>query len=263
MSQVTEPQIEESEIHLWHLEQADFELPSLQSECLAWLTETELKRFQRYQFDKHRKQLLLGRVLMRVALSSYDGSIAPAAWEFTQNQYGKPAISEAQSSAALYFNLSHSAERIVLAVSRFPNIGIDIECARKPRRIEAIAQRYFSGQEAAEMLSLPEDQQQSRFYDLWTLKEAYIKACGMGLAIPLQHFSYGFPGDDGLTVEFDVQRNDDEGAWRLWQLSAGSDFKLAVAAKAGEKGLAQSLSGWRLAGLGKILEQEIYVIRSK
>lgn len=260
---MTEMQIEESEIHLWQLEQADFELPSLQSDCLAWLSESELKRFRRLHFDRHRKQLLLGRVLMRVALSSYDSSIAPASWSFTHNEYGKPAISEGQNRASLYFNLSHSAEKVVLAVSRFEDIGVDIECVRKPRRVAAIAQRYFSDKEAAEILLLPEDQRQSRFYDLWTLKEAYIKACGMGLAISLQHFSYGFPGDDRLTVEFDVQRNDVEGAWQFWQLSAGSDFKLALAAKAGEEGLAHTLSAWRLAGLDKVIEQTVQVVRSK
>ena len=255
--------IEKSEIHLWQLEQADFELSSLQSECLAWLTETELKRFQRYQFDRHRKQLLLGRVLMRTALSSYDTTISPAAWNFTPNQYGKPAISEEQNLASLYFNLSHSAEKVVLAVSRFKDIGIDVECARKPRRIAAIAQRYFSDREVAQLLVLPQDQQQSRFYDLWTLKEAYIKACGMGLAIPLQHFSYGFAGDDGLTVEFDAQRNDVEAAWQFWQLSAGSDFKMAVAAKTGKEGLTQSLLAWRLTGLDRVIAQDVHVIRSK
>ena len=94
---MTEMRIEKSEIHLWQLEEADFELSSLQSECLAWLTETELKRFQRYQFDQLRKQLLLGRVLIRIALSSYDSSVAPASWNFTYNDYGKPAISEEQN----------------------------------------------------------------------------------------------------------------------------------------------------------------------
>ena len=260
---MTEMRIEKSEIHLWRLEQADFELPSLQSECLAWLTESELKRFQRLQFDRHRKQLLLGRVLMRVALSSYDRSIAAPSWNFTHNDYGKPEISIEQNSASLYFNLSHSAEKVVLAVSRFKDIGVDVECARKPRRIAAIAQRYFSDTEAGELLSLPEDQQQSRFYDLWTLKEAYIKACGMGLAIPLQHFSSRFSGGDRLAVEFDARRNDVESAWQFWQLSAGPDFKLAVAAKAGEAGLVKSLSGWRLVALDKFLEQELQVIRSK
>ncbi len=254
--------IEKSEVHFWQVEQADFDLTSLQEECLAWLKESELKRFQRYQFDRHRKQLLLGRVLMRVALSSYDRSIAPASWDFIQNQYGKPAISAEQNRASLYFNLSHSAEKVVLAVSRFENIGIDVECARKPRKVAAIAQRYFSDEEAAQLLALPEDQQQSRFYDLWTLKEAYIKACGMGLAIPLQHFSYDFVGDDRLAVAFDARRDDVASAWQFWQLSAGADFKLAVAAKAGEEGLTHTLSAWKLAGLDKIIEQEIEVVRS-
>jgi len=260
---VTEMRIEESEIHLWQLEQADFELSSLQNECLAWLTEPELKRFQRFQFDRHRKQLLLGRILMRVALSSYNKSISPSSWNFTHNDYGKPAISEEQNSASLYFNLSHSAEKVVLAVSRCKDIGIDVECARKPRRIAAIAQRYFSDKEASQLLSLSEDQQQSRFYDLWTLKEAYIKACGMGLAIPLQHFSYGFSGGDRLTVEFDARRNDEEAAWQFWQLSAGFDFKLAVAAKAGEEALPHRILGWSLVGLDTFVEQEVQVLRSK
>jgi len=207
--------------------------------------------------------LLLGRVLMRVALSNYDRSVAAASWNFTHNDYGKPAISEEQNSASLYFNLSHSVEKVVLAVSRFKDIGVDVQCARKSRRIAAISQRYFSGTEADELLILPEEQRQSRFYDLWTLKEAYIKACGKGFTIPLQHFSYGFLGDDKLTVEFDAQLYDVESMWQLWQLSAGPDFKLAIAAKTGKEGLVHRLSGWRLIGLDRFFEQEVQVIRSK
>ena len=263
MTFVKEMRIEKSEIHLWQLEQADFELSSLQRHCLAWLTELELKRFQRLQFDRHRKQLLLGRVLMRVALSNYDRSVAAASWNFTHNDYGKPAISEEQNSASLYFNLSHSVEKVVLAVSRFKDIGVDVQCARKSRRIAAISQRYFSGTEADELLNLPEEQRQSRFYDLWTLKEAYIKACGKGFTIPLQYFSYGFLGDDKLTVEFDAQLYDVESMWQFWQLSAGLDFKLAIAAKTGKEGLVHTLSGWRLIGLDKFLKQEVQIIRSK
>ena len=85
----------------------------------------------------------------------------------------------------------------------------------------------------------------------------------MGLAIPLQHFSYGFAGNDGLTIEFDAQRNDVEEAWQFWQLSAGSDFKLAVAAKAGEECVAHTLSLWRLTGLDRVIAQDVHVIRSK
>ena len=255
-----ELQINEAEIHLWRLDQADYDLITLQDECLAWLTESELKRFQRFQFDRHRKQLLLGRVLMRAALSFYDKSIAPADWTFMQNKYGKPFISN-EGAASLYFNLSHSAGRVVLAVSRCEEIGVDIESAIKPRRIAAIAQRYFSDKEAAALLSLPENQQQSRFYDLWTLKEAYIKACGMGLAIPLQHFSYGFPAEDSLKVEFDSRRNDEEAAWRFWQVSAGTDYKLALAAKVGAEQPEFTLSAWSLTGLDEYKAEALSVVR--
>jgi len=222
-----------------------------------------LTRFRRLQFERHRKQLLLGRVLIRVVLSHYDRSIAPANWNFTQNQYGKPAISNEQNAASIYFNLSHSAEKLVLAVARFPDIGIDIEYSAKPRRVSAIAQRYFSAKELAEILALPERRQLSRFYDLWTLKEAYIKACGMGLAIPLQHFSYSFLDGDRLGIAFDAQRNDHEGAWQLWQIDAGEDYKLALAAKPGAEGLVETVSSFRLSGLDDFSVQEMPIIRSK
>ncbi|MEX0963469.1 MAG: 4'-phosphopantetheinyl transferase superfamily protein [Pseudohongiellaceae bacterium] len=254
-------QIADAEIHLWQLEQSDFDLPAVQAECLSWLTDIELQRYQRYQFDRHRKQLLLGRILMRAALSSYNNAIAPAHWTFTQNEYGKPAICAAQNSEPLYFNLSHSGQRAVLAVSRLEDIGIDIEFAKKARRVEAIAQRFFSATEVAQMLTLPKALQLDRFYELWTLKEAYIKACGMGLAIPLQHFSYGFEGEDSLTIEFDVRREDSTSAWQVWQLDAGTDYKLAIAARA--EGSVQKISSWQFSSLDRIAERETTVLRSK
>ena len=255
--------IEENQIHLWHLHQADFDLPSLQEKCLSWLTGEESRRYHRYQFDRHRKQLLLGRVLLRIALSSYDVSIAPPAWKFSQNEYGKPAISEQQNSASLYFNLSHSGQRVVLAVARFPEIGVDIELSTKARRIEAIAQRFFSPKEATEILSLPKAQQQNRFYDLWTLKEAYIKACGMGLSIPLQHFSYGFPGGGGIAIDFDARRNDTVQAWQFWQFDAGPSYKLALAAKTDSGKDVQRVLCWRLDALDRVTEDEIKILRGK
>ncbi|GJM12616.1 MAG: 4'-phosphopantetheinyl transferase [Pseudohongiella sp.] len=260
---MTTRQIAESEIHLWQIYQGDFELSAVQDECLEWLTEPELSRYRRFQFDRHRKQLLLGRVLTRAALSHYDSSVSPSQWNFGHNKYGKPEISEKQNANSLYFNLSHSAGRVALAVSRIKEIGIDIEFAGKPRRVAALTQRYFSELEAAEILSLPQSEQQSRFYDLWTLKEAYIKACGMGLAIPLQHFSYGFPGDEGLTVGFDAQRNDDADAWQLWQLAAGADYRLALAAKAGVGSQSHEIVGWRMKGLNEVVPQAVSVVRHK
>ncbi len=255
--------IEETQIHLWHIDQVDFDLPSLAGECLSWLSDSELRRYQRYQFDRHRKQLLLGRVLMRIALSSYDSSIAPASWKFSQNEFGKPAISAEQNSSSLYFNLSHSSQKAVLAISRHEDIGVDIELSTKPRRIAEIAQRYFSAAETAAILSLPVGQQQDRFYDLWTLKEAYIKACGLGLAIPLQQFSYSFPGSGEIAIEFDARRDDSQQAWQFWQCDARPDYKLALAVRTGSAKDVEEVVNWQLDDLERISERQTRILGSK
>lgn len=254
--------IQAGEIHIWHADQADFSLTELKTDCLAWLTENERQRFQRYQFDKHRKQLLLGKVLQRVVLSRYVPSMAPASWEFSQNDYGKPAVSKEQNADAIYFNLTHSAERAVLAVARVEDVGVDIEFSNRPRQIEAIAQRYFSEQECKEILALEESRQQDRFYDLWTLKEAYIKACGMGLAIPLQHFSYVFSEKNKLVIEFDDRRNDSPEDWQLWQLDGGVDYKLALAVRVAAGERIEKISTRQLSAIDQFSERSTQIVRS-
>ncbi len=250
-----------SEVHLWQVHQADFDLLALEANCLSWLTEVEVLRYCRYQFDRHRKQFLLGRAVIRVALSSYEQSIKPGEWRFTQNEYGKPAIHPDQQIGSLFFNLSHSGESLVLVLAGFANIGVDIQRSLKTRRIAAIAQRYFSGKEVEELKGLSAEQQQTRFYELWTLKEAYIKACGMGLAISLRHFSCFFPGTDKLAIKFDSLRNDDEKAWQLWQLDAGDAYKLAIAARAGVDSGPHKILSWKMACLDKAEARETIIHR--
>ena len=253
-------QLEASEIHLWNVDSEDFDLQSLQAQCLGWLTNVELERYQRYQFDRHRKQLLLGRMLIRSVLSRYIETIEPASWQFQYNDYGKPSIHKAQQSIPLFFNLSHSANRLILAVAGFSELGVDIEACLKPRRVERIADRYFSKQEAKELLSLDKAEQLSRFYDLWTLKEAYIKACGLGLAIPLQQFTYSFLDAEKLAIQFDASRDDDENRWQLWQLQTAGDYKLALAAKNGER--IKQISSWQLKSSSECEPIQALVVRS-
>lgn len=250
------------DIHLWHMDQADFELADLQGNCLAWLTETELARYQRYQFDRHRKQLLLGRVLIRTALSQYDQSIEPGAWRFRQNAYGKPAIHSQQQRLPLFFNLSHSGDQLVLAVAGFEDIGVDVEQCGRQRRIRKISARYFSSLETEQLLATAPQSQLQRFYDLWTLKEAYIKACGLGLAIPLQQFSYSFSADEKIAIKFDPAREDDASSWQLWQLDMGEKFKLALAARTGAGAPVQKLSSWQMTALQKFQPRESIIIHS-
>lgn len=257
-----EETIANTEIHLWHVNQPDFDLHDIQGSCLSWLTESEELRYRRYQIDRHRKQFLLGRILMRTVLSRYDSTIEPANWCFIQNEYGKPAIHPQQQSKPLYFNLSHSGKRLVLAVACFPDIGVDVERSDKSRRVEAIAGRYFSSKECEALLQMPKEQQQSRFYDLWTLKEAYIKACGLGLVIPLQHFSYSFSDAGMLAIEFDASREDDVKAWRFWQPDIGADYKLALAARVNKPELEHKILSWQMCSLDTVEPIETIIHRS-
>ena len=224
--------LDEVSVHLWYLRQDSIADEELQHGCLAWLSEFELERYHRFYFDRHRKRFLLGRMLIRASLSQYR-AMAPADWRLVENPYGKPALAPEQQEPGLFFNLSHSGEQLVLAVCRQDMVGIDIESALKTRRVRQIAARYFSEIELEALLQLPAAQQLSRFYELWTLKEAYIKACGMGLAIPLKDFSFLFMGDEGLELRFGRERDDDADAWQVWQLDAGPAARLALAVKSG------------------------------
>lgn len=255
-------QILDSEIHLWLIDQAVFSEDELRQECWEWLTKSEQKRYRRFYFDRHRKQLLLGRYLIRSVLSQYTECIAPAEWRFLENDYGKPFVDPDQNSNSLFFNLSHSGNRLVLAVARHEFIGVDIERSDKQRRVAKISDRFFSGEEVKDLLALDGDQQLNRFYELWTLKEAYIKACGLGLAIPLQQFSYSFPAVNKLAVSFDAVRGDDARDWQFWQIDLVSDYELALAARIESSASINSLSSWELSGLDEFHSLDIRVLRS-
>ena len=255
-------QIINSEVHLWHCKQADFSLQELKRQCLPWLTDAERLRFQRFYFDRHRKQLLLGRFLIRSVLSQYLKEFAPPQWRFVQNDHGKPALDPAQNARGLYFNLSHSGDRLVLAISKLETIGVDIESSDKPRRVARIAQRFFSRQEVADLLVLNESRRLHRFYQLWTLKEAYIKACGLGLAIPLRQFSYAFPTAGQIDITFDKSRQDDATRWQVWQFDVPGNYQLSLAVKSDSGDQVCSISSWNLPDLQQFHSLDTCISRS-
>lgn len=218
-------------IEVWIADQSKFDLQQLQSDCSHWLHSDDLRRLQRLRNEQRRLQLLMGQVLVRAVLSQYYPAVRPADWYFVTNAYGKPALDPNHHALPLYFNLSHSQGRLAVAVAGSDSLGVDIEACSRPRCVARIASRYFAPQEAQVLLELPAPQQLARFYELWTLKEAYIKARGLGLAIPLQQFSFQFREDGQIAVEFDRQLGDDARLWSFWQMEAGPTHKLALAIK--------------------------------
>lgn len=228
--------LDSQHIDLWIVDIEDFAYEELLSLTSGWLSKQDQQRVERFQFIEHKRQLLMGRYLTRTVLSRY-GEFSVGDWRFENNQYGKPFIeSELLEKMAkpLYFNLSHSQGKLVLAIARHEFLGVDIEYGLKPRRVEKIAKRYFSSSEIDGFEGLEKAKIQGRFYDLWSLKEAYIKACGMGLAIPLDHFSFGFQSENVIEIKFDKQRKDDPALWQFWQIESEYGYHLSLAVKSKE-----------------------------
>ena len=117
----SEYKLSNSEIHLWFVDHQDFDEVELKNKCLSWLSEEELDRLNRYIFRRHQKQFLLGRMLIRRALSQYS-DVSPQHWRLADNHYGKLFL-EPSHKESLFFNLSHAGDRLVLAISRVDQLG--------------------------------------------------------------------------------------------------------------------------------------------
>lgn len=201
---------------LWICENEAVQDQDLLNTYAGWLSEEEKQRWQRFRFARHRQQFLVARALVRSTLANYLDT-HPASLVFSQNQWGKPALQP--EVAGLQFNLSHTDGLVVLAVYEGTEenllLGVDVENLERKAETGDLARRYFSEDEFQALQALDEAQQRQRFFDLWTLKEAYIKAVGMGLSIALDSFSFRF-GDE-VGIGFSPEREDDSRLWRFWQ----------------------------------------------
>jgi 4'-phosphopantetheinyl transferase len=150
----------------------------------AVLSQDELGRATRFRFEHLRRSFIVAHGTQRVLLSRYL-KVAPADIRFTYGAKGKPSIS---GTTSIRFNLSHSGDFAVLAVTLNCDVGVDIEQTRALPDFANIADRYFSREETSELMSLPAEQRERAFFACWTRKEAYIKAVGDGLSTPLDSF---------------------------------------------------------------------------
>jgi len=202
--------------------------PATLGELAATLTPEEHTRAARYLADLHRNRYIAARGQLRVCLAGCL-SAAPAALEFAYSPTGKPALAGTFANAGLQFNLSHSENLALFAVTRAGPVGVDIERVRRLRDFDLLVSRFFSPRERAAFLLLPEEQKPDAFFRLWTRKEAWLKATGEGLAGGLDKVEVTFlageparllslPGDDTTAA-----------GWSLHDLTAPAGFAAAVA----------------------------------
>lgn len=190
------------------------------------ITPVERERYQKFRFERHRHQFLLTRALVRFVLSSYTG-VAPEDWRFAIGSHGKPEIESPDSGLPLSFNLSNTDGMVVCLVAREVAVGVDVEHAERDGELESIAEHFFSPREVRDLKAAGPSGLKERFFAYWTLKEAYIKAQGLGLAIPLDQFSFVL--DEPIRVETDPRLNDAPARWQFGRVSLDGPHALAYA----------------------------------
>ena len=207
--------IGDDEVEVWFADPAEVD-----AGAVALLDADERARMGRFMFERDRQLFLAAHALVRRTLSRH-ADVDPAAWRFAAEEGGRPVLAGPAPVPPLCFNLSHCRGLVACAIARDRHVGVDVErVAELPRDlIDSIT----SPAEAAALRSLPAEAQAERFFTLWTLKEAYVKARGQGLALPVEEacFYFGAPGErGGATPRFGPgpALADDPAAWMFVRL---------------------------------------------
>ena len=200
-------------------------------ELLNVLDSSEQHRYNRFKNEDAKKEYLTGKLATRYLFSHYRPDVPPESWQFSPNSYGKLFQTGPDSSRPLHFNLSHSNGLISIGISETRIIGIDIEFANAATPTRELAEQCFSEQELATFLSLDAESRTKYFFTLWTLKEAYIKAEGMGVSLDLKSFSFSFDLDDMDSISFNSHRPSDKdtGLWRFKTFKPTLSHHMALA----------------------------------
>jgi 4'-phosphopantetheinyl transferase len=218
------------EIHVWAVQ---LDPPPERVARLERLLEPdERQRADRFRFDRHRRQFVVGRGALRTLLGAYLG-IRPEDVRFLYGHRGKPFLAPPLDAGGLFFNLSNSHELALVGFLRGVEIGVDVEHLRPMPDCEKIAERYFSDSEREVLRGIPMPAKEEAFFNCWTRKEAYLKAVGEGLAAPLDSFAVTLaPGEPPrmLTLEGSAER---AARWFFRHLRPAEDYLGAVAVGGG------------------------------
>lgn len=215
------------EVHVWIAHSDDVRDPATLARYAAMMSADERARHDRFVFEKDRHQFLVTRGAIRTLIGRYL-DVDPAGCAFEADRFGRPALVR-PPGAELAFNISHTAGLVVCAFAREPEIGVDVEDASRASE-PGLARRFFSPDEADALEGLPDRQRAARFYEYWTLKEAYMKARGMGLSLPLDGFSMRLDAHP-VTIRFTDAIDDDPRTWQFAQFTPSPRHRLAVAVR--------------------------------
>ena len=219
----------DTDLHLLRLERfAEVPEDALLERYGGLLSPEERERQARPTIEKRRREVLLTRALVRSVLSSYTGA-DPLSWRFDVGERGRPFV----EGLPFDFNISHTEGLIVCLVGEAgATPGVDVEFMSRRGQLDEVAEHFFAPRECADLRMTAEAGKRRRFFTYWTLKEAYIKARGLGLALPLDAFWFDLAGERPKII-FDRRIEDEPAAWSFETMSLSDDHFCAVALRTG------------------------------
>jgi 4'-phosphopantetheinyl transferase len=222
------------EVHVWA---GDLDQPPYCVEKLSgYLTADERHRADRFHFERDREHFIVARGILRDILGRYV-DVEPGHLRFCYGKYGKPGLSTDPGTDPIRFNVSHSKGLALFAVTYGREVGVDVEWIRPGLIEEQIPERFFSANEVRVLRSLPRELQTEAFFNCWTRKEAYIKAKGEGLSMPLDCFDVSLAPGEAAALLSTRGDADEASRWSLSELDVAPGFAAALVVED---------KGWRL-----------------
>lgn len=217
-------------VDVWYWDLSGLERATYLAEAESVMSDQERQRRSRLQQPGAKETFSLSRLFLRSCLSKYSAA-QPHAWQFSQNAHGKPAIAQPSLQTPLHFNLSHTSDGMALAVTGSGPVGVDIENVNRRTSLLQTATRYYSETESAVLRSLPALEQQRRFFEYWTLREAYVKARGLAMAVLLKQLCFEINDAGDIALQPASALGDQTHLWHFQIIWPQPTHCIAVAAQ--------------------------------
>lgn len=244
------PALAAKDVHVWSTDLDEATSASQRLERL--LTEDERRRAATLYFEKHRRRFIAARAMLRELLGRYL-QVDPSELRFVLDAYGKPRLAYPTGLGAVHFNVAHSDGLALYAMACDRAVGVDVERVRADFSFGDIAAQFFSPDENAVLRAMAPRWRSERFYAYWTCKEAYLKAIGTGLSLPLESVHVEM-GPEGGPAGLRIEGQPAEGSqWSIVQLTPSHGYTGALAVR----GEGMRLACWRWCSSGHGVEPRI------
>ncbi len=232
------PRLAEGEVHVWRT--PVLSSPEQAAALEATLIDEERRRADRFRIEADRTRYIVSQGLIRAALGAYL-RLSPESVPIVYGHRGKPALGDIDAGRDLRFNVSHAHDLVLLALAEGSEVGVDVEHIRPKRVDERLVRRFFSKGEGEQWFAYPAEERIEAFFRCWTRKEAYIKAKGDGLWLPLERFTVTLGEPARLEeVQWDPA---DAARWSLFDLAPGEGYAGALVVEGAPRRIYR-WSGW-------------------